>query len=94
MQNQEILRRRAELNAQYEKINREWKSYDERYPVLPGAYKPPDYDSQQARFLERLSEVSNELAALPRTTGEKLRLALIWTGLLGVVALLAWWLLL
>jgi hypothetical protein len=94
MKNQEILRRRAELNSQYDKIQREWKSYDEQYPVLPGAYKPSDYDSQQARFLERLSEVSNEIAALPRTTGEKLRLALIWTALFGVVVLLVWWLLL
>ena len=59
---------------------------------MPGVYKLPDYDSQQLRFLEKLREVSNEIAALPRTPGEKIRLALIWTIILGTVGVLAWWL--
>jgi hypothetical protein len=87
MKNDEILRRRAELKAQANKIKQEWEDYDKRYPVLPGAYKPPDYDRQQRQFLDRLRAVSNELSALPRTTGEMLRRAFTWIVIVAVIAL-------
>jgi hypothetical protein len=87
MRNEEILRRRNELFAQAEKIKREWEAYDKRYPVLPGAYKPPDYDRQQRAFLDRLHAVSEELGALPRTTGEKLKRALIWIVITAAIAI-------
>ena len=78
MKNQEILEERARLQAESEAIWDEWQAYDKRYPVLPGAFKPPDYDNQQRAFLARLRAVSDELHALPHTTGEKLRQTLTW----------------
>jgi hypothetical protein len=87
MKDQEILAKRAELHAESEAIWDEWQAYDKRYPVLPGAYKPPDYDSQQRAFSARLRAVSDERRALPRTTGEKLRQVFTW--FLIVAALVA-----
>ena len=85
MKNQEILEERARLKAKSKAIWDEWQAYDKRYPVLPGAFKPPDYDDRQREFMARVRAVSDDLRALPRTTGEKLRLILSW--LLIVVAI-------
>ncbi len=85
MKNQEILEERARLQAKTKAIWDEWQAYDKRYPVLPGAYKPPDYDSQQREFQARLSSVSDELRALPRTSGERLRQALTWFLVIAAV---------
>jgi hypothetical protein len=87
VKNEEILRRRAELKAQATKIKQEWEANDKRYPVLPGAYKPPDYDRQQRAFLDRLHAVSEELGTLPRTTGEKLKRALIWIVIVAAIVI-------
>ena len=91
MKNEEIIRKRSELKAYYQQISNEWKMYDQEYPVIPGAYKPADYDYQQRRFLERLREVSNEIGKLPKTTGEIIRLVLIWLivvgGITGILVL-------
>jgi hypothetical protein len=54
MKDQEILEKRAELQARSKAVRNEWQAYDKRYPVLPGAYRPPDYDRQQRMFLDRL----------------------------------------
>ena len=85
MKNQEILEERARLRAKSSAIWDEWRAYDKRYPVLPGAYKPPDYDNQQREFQARLRAVSDELRALPRTTGEKLRQAFTWFLVIAAV---------
>lgn len=77
MKDREIKSRRAELRNRREKIVQEWKDYDKRFPVIPGAIKPADYDRQQMGFLDRLSSVDNEMAALPRTVVEKCCLGLI-----------------
>lgn len=89
MKNEEILEKRAKLQAESNAIWDEWQAYDKRYPVLPGAYKPPDYDNQQRAFHARLSAVSDELRALPRTTGEKLRQALTWFLIIAAVVIVA-----
>ncbi len=89
MNDQEILAKRAELHAQTKAIWDEWQAYDKQYPVLPGAYKPPDYDMQQRMFMNRLSVVSDEFRALPRTSGEKLRSVLTWFLILAAVVVVA-----
>jgi hypothetical protein len=67
MKNEEIVEKRAELQAKSKTIWDEWQAYDKQYPVLPGAYRPPNYDSQQRAFQARLRAVSDELRMLPRT---------------------------
>jgi hypothetical protein len=86
MKNQEILEERARLQAKSKAICDEWQAYDRRYPVLPGAFKPPDYDNQQRALQARLCAVSNELRALPRTTSEKLRQTLTWFLIVAAIA--------
>ncbi len=89
MNDREIKSRRAELQEQRLAIVSQWKQYDKDNPVLPGAYKPADYDSRQQDFLRSLREVGEEYSALGRTTAEKLRTVLIWAAVLATaVALL------
>ena len=43
MNDQEIIKRREELRERHKQNKLEWETYDKRFPVIPGAYKPPDY---------------------------------------------------
>lgn len=92
MKDREIRERLLELEESRRLIVQEWKAYDQQYPVIPGAYKPPDYERQQIAFLDRLREVDKEIAALPRTKLEKLRLGLILTVAAGCAGWLIWFL--
>jgi hypothetical protein len=85
----EIRLRRAELHERRLSIQSQWQQYDREHPVLPGAYKPADYDSRQREFLTRLREVGEEYSALGRTKAETLRTVLIWAAVLAAaIALL------
>lgn len=90
MTDREIRDRRAELEKLSRTINEEWKAYDARYPVEVGAYKPPDYDRQQLRFLERGRDVSKQIADLPTTKKSKVGCALLILAVLCGFAWLVW----
>lgn len=64
MNDLEIKEKRSELNKLHKAIMQEWQEYDEQYPVIPGAYKPPDYHEKQKEFHRRQSEVSKEIRNL------------------------------
>src|SRR4051794_27930518 len=76
----EIRERRTSLERRHEQIVQEWQAYDARYPCEVGAYKPPGYDRQQIAFVDRLSEVGQDLAALPTTKATKLGWAAVIAG--------------
>ncbi len=88
MKDREIKLRRAELHEKRLSIQSQWQQYDREHPVLPGAYKPADYDSRQQDFLRRLREVSEEHASLGRTKAERLRTVLIWAVVLAAAVVL------
>jgi hypothetical protein len=93
MNDQEILKRREELQEELRRNREEWQAYDKRFPVIPGAYKPPNYWEQQRWFSNRSVEISHEIDALGRTGKEKLRLILTWGMVLVVIlgaVLLIW----
>ena len=92
MTDREIRERREALERRHEQICAEWKAYDARYPCEVGAFKPPGYDRQQMAFVDRLGEVSQQLAALPTTKAKKFGCTALAVGLLAVVAAFCMWL--
>ena len=91
MTDEEIKKQREELRRRIEANEREWKEYDERYPVIVGAYKPPRYWEQQAEFARRTSALHKELTSLPSTKSEKaIRISFFLLAAIAIGVLVKW----
>lgn len=91
MNDAEIYKKRNELSALRASIMQEWQEYDEQYPVIPGAFKPLDYDDKQREFHRRQSEISEEIRNLPSTKTEKIKKGIIVIGVVACAGVLAWY---
>lgn len=87
MTDKEIKQRRAELEKRIEEVSMDWKLYDNVHPVRVGELIPDNYYHRQRQFSDALSELHNELQALPRTKARKMTIGAI----LIVVAGIVWW---
>lgn len=88
MTDEEIIRRREDLDEQSRRNSEAWQEYDRQHPVIPGAYKPPDYWDRQRWFANRGSEISAERRALPRTRPERIKRLFAMTVLLVVLVVI------
>ena len=96
MNDQEITKRRAELEKQRAGIVAKWKQHDRQYlnvadnPAGWGDIQSGQFRDRDREFWERLKAVDKQLEELPRTTGEQLRRVLCLLALVAIVGGAVW----
>jgi hypothetical protein len=94
MTDEEIKKKRAELEREIERAINEWKHYDLINPIVAGALIPPHYWARQREYNKRLKDLREELKSLPLTQSQKNQAywgCAIILALLCVVGGLVWY---